>query len=144
MSLWPTPFLSSGTKVPRKTPLVAFICKEVPLSFLSVSLLRQESAPTCPSYLGCTQHCEESSHSTWQWEVCRWDARFRLRYLGQLSPQSSKSSTATGRKDLCNYTQEKKILKSLTWFKEKLELKSGRGGRRYRKKNVRKKWSPAH
>lgn len=33
MSLWQPPVLSKGTKVPRKTHLVAFICKEVGVLF---------------------------------------------------------------------------------------------------------------
>lgn len=105
MSLWPTPFLSSGTKVPRKTPLVAFICKEVPLSSLSLFLDRSQLPRVPPIWVAlstvrraATAHDSErfaaemqgSDYGTW--------ANYLPRAQKAPQPQAEKTFVTTHRK----------------------------------------------
>lgn len=100
----------------------------VPVPPIWVALSTVRRAATAHDSERFAAEMQGSDYGTW--------ANYLPRAQKAPQPQAEKTFVTTHRK--------KKILKSLTWFKEKLELKSGRGGRRYRKKNVRKKWSPAH
>lgn len=131
-SLWLPPFLSHGAKVPREAHVDAFICKEV-LVFLSLSLkslLSEESAPTCSSYLGCNQHSEERSDRAHDYDrglllSCRGSDYCYL--CNGSFPRAPRGSEATDRKYLC-YHVLKNIPKTICQRSDLVKSEVERGG----------------
>lgn len=132
-SLWPPPFLSKGTKVPRMTHLDAFICKVVcALYFLSLSLLAYQNEKGWRNW-PFSERCQlPQAPLIWVAisSVRRGDPAhmiimglaskkqgFRLLLL---MPQPPPSATRA---------------RDLTWLQKRQEM----GKKRYRKENVRKK-----